>query len=141
MPMMIEHIDAIARRLQRDVLYIAFNRPQEVDCENVSTSADWGTLPRRQQVIDWLDARGIGWRCCGHYADVNCMLSYQGQIYVDVPFEQNHPVFQELTAFLENLDGSMRFADCTLYYCPLDHAIKNAAHDEPEFWERWAETF
>jgi hypothetical protein len=25
MPMKIEHIDAIARRLQRDVLYIAFN--------------------------------------------------------------------------------------------------------------------
>jgi hypothetical protein len=139
MPMKIEHIDAIARRLQRDVLCIAFN-PQARDNDDETSFVDWD-LPIRKQVIDWLDSRGIGWQCCGHYADVNLMMGYRGQIYIDVLFDQNDPVFQELSAFLENPDGSMRYPDCTFYYCPLEHAMKNSAHDEPGFWERWAETF
>ena len=141
MPMVIEHIDAIARKLQRDVLYIAFNPQIPSEDEDEAFFPKWTRLPIRQQVIDWLDSRGISWRCCGYYADVNLMMGYQGQIYVDVPFDQNNSVFQELSAFLENPDGSMRYPDCTFCYCPLDHAMKNSAHDEPGFWERWAETF
>lgn len=141
MPMLIEHIDAIARKLKRDVLCIAFNPQPRGNDDDETDLEGWNTLPIRQQVIDWLDSKGIGWRCCAHYADVNLMMGYRGQIYVDVLFDQNDPVFQELSAFLENPDGSMRYPDCTFYYCPLDHAMKNSAHDEPGFWERWAETF
>ncbi len=141
MPMNIEHIDAIARKLQRDVLYIAFNPQPTSEDEDEAMFFEWNRLPIRQQVIDWLDSRGISWRFCGYYADVNSWMRYQGQTYVDVPFDQKNPVFQELSAILENPDGSMRYPDCSFYYCPLDHAMKNSAHDEPGFWERWAETF
>ena len=31
--------------------------------------------------------------------------------------------------------------EVTFFYCPLDKAMENAAHDEPGFWQRWAENF
>lgn len=145
MPMLIEHIDAIARQKQRDVLYVVFHHPasDNEDREEILDRADidWETLPIRQQVIDWLDAQGIGWKCCGHFADVNLMMGYRGRLYIDLPFDKSLPAFQALTAFLELPDGSMRFPEATLFYCPLDKAMENAAHDEPGFWARWAENF
>ena len=35
-------------------------------------------LPIRQQIIGWLDAQGIGWQVCGHFADVGLMMGYRG---------------------------------------------------------------
>jgi len=139
--MLIQHIDAIASKVQRDVLFIEFNPSPTLDADGNEEFVDWQTLPIRQQVIDWLESKGIAWQCCGAFANVNVMASYRGQIYVDVPFEQSHPDFKALTLLLENPDGSMRYPDCTFYYCPLDHAMKNSEHDEPGFWERWADGF
>ena len=145
MPMLIEHIDAIARQKQRDVLYVMFNSPasDNQDRKEILDQADmeWETLPIRQQVIDWLDAQGIGWKPCGHFADVNLMMAYRGRLYIDLPFDKSLPAFQALTAFLVLPDGSMRFPEAALFYCPLDKAMENAAHDEPGFWARWAENF
>jgi hypothetical protein len=143
--MLIEHIDAIARQKQRDVLYVAFHPPASgtQDTEEMvrSDDVDWKTLPIRQQLIDWLDAQGIGWKPCGHFANVCLMMGYRGQIYIDVPFDASLPAFQALQAFLERPDGSMRFPEATFFCCPLDQAMENAAHDEPGFWQRWAENF
>jgi len=44
-------------------------------------------------------------------------------------------------AFLEYPDGTMRFDDVKFYVVPLQDPMKNAHHDEPGFWERWAENF
>lgn len=143
--MLIEHIDAIARQKQRDVLYVVFNSPasDNKDEKEILGQADleWETLPIRQQIIDWLNAQGIGWKPCGHFADVNLMMGYRGRLYIDLPFDKSLPAFQALTAFLELPDGSMRFPEATLFYCPLDKAMENAAHDEPRFWARLAENF
>ena len=38
-------------------------------------------------------------------------------------------------------DGSMRFSEAAFLYLPLEKAMLNAAHDEPGFWDRWAQTF
>lgn len=145
MPMLIEHIDAIARQKQRDVLYVVFHPPAsgKPDEEEIVAQGDvdWKTLPIRQQVIDWLDAQGIGWKPCGHFANEWLMMGYCGQIYVDVPFDSSQPSFLAMQAFFEHPDGSMRFPEATFFYCPLDKAMENAAHDEPGFWERWAENF
>lgn len=148
MPQLIENIDAIARQKQRDVLYLKF-QPLVVDSvidsdeEEVSSDFDdpWEELPIRQHIIAWLDAQGIGWQCCGDYANPNSMMSYQGQIYIDVPYDKSLAAYQALEAFLENPDGIMRFPEVRFCYCPLEDAMKNAAHDDPEFWKRWAEDF
>lgn len=94
MPMLIEHIDAIARKKQRDVLYITFEAPklahapsgdaENSDDEDVDwgwdSSFDWKNDPMRQQVCQWLTEQQIAWSPCGYMANENCMISYQGQI-------------------------------------------------------------
>jgi hypothetical protein len=135
MPAVIEHIDAIARRLNRDVLYLVFRRAERPRRE------DYRTLDERQAILQWLDAQPIGWQRCGPYASETSMSSYAGQVYIDVPFDDDNPQYLKLLDYLEFPDGTCRFADVTFYVVPLDHAMKNAHHDAPEFWEQWAERF
>ena len=151
MPLLLEHIDAIARQKQRGVLYVEFH-PLALDPEKGEDLSErdimawktmpdsaWQSLPIRQQLIDWLDAKGIGWRRCGHYAQVGLMMGYRGQIYIDLSFDTALPEFQALQAFLENPDGTMRYSKVFFIYCSLEKAMQNVAHDEPGFWDRLAE--
>ena len=69
------------------------------------------------------------------------MIPYHGQIYIDIPFEPSAPEFKSLEAFLEFPDGKSRLDGVTFFYLPLAKAMENAAHDEPGFWDRWAENF
>ena len=144
MPMIVEHIDAIARRKQRGVLFIEFHRPGKAAEGEVFSDVlvrDWNTLPVRQEIIDWLEAQGIGWSPCGHFANESLMMDYRGQIYFDIPFDSGLPAFSDLVAFLESPDGSMRLPDTAFIYVPLEVAMKNVHHDKPGFWESWAERF
>ena len=140
MPMLIEHIDAIARKKGRDVLFLDFNGEKGSDPFELFSN-DWKSIPIRQQVIDWLKQNKIGWSYCGHYANENMMMPYQGKIYIDVPFDLNDPVYQKLADYLETPEGEMKLAGVTFCYLPLAKAMENSHHDEPGFWERWAENF
>ena len=151
MPMLIEHIDAIARKKQRDVLYLVFKSEKSPGGELPNSDAvddpfsdllcDWENLPVRQQITEWLESNEINWRPCGYVANTNMMIGYQGQIYIDVPFDTTLPDYKKLAGFLENPDGTMRLSNTLFCYLPLEHAMKNAHHDEPLFWEKWAENF
>jgi len=102
----------------------------------------WSSLTGHPGIVtEWLDSKGIGWYPCGEFANVNGWERYQGQIYVDIPYDENLPLYKELEAYLENPDGTMRYSEVGFYYLPLEMAMKNAEHDEPGFWERWAENF
>lgn len=153
MPLLLEHIDAIARRKQRGVLYVEFH-PLALDPEagedlsegdimawKTMPDTAWQSLPIRQRLIDWLDTQRIGWQRCGHYAQTGLLMGYRGQIYIDLPFETTSLDFLALQAFLENPDGSMRHIGVFFVYCSLEKAMENAAHDEPGFWDNCAETF
>ena len=153
MPQLLEHIDAIARQKQLGVLYVEFpplaREPkageelseQDVWAWKTMPDSAWQALPIRQQIIDWLNTQGIGWQRCGHFASSGMLMGYRGQLYIDLSYDKYCPAFQKLEAFLENSDGTMRYPEVFLIYCSLDEAMKNAAHDEPGFWERWAENF
>ena len=141
MPMLLEHIDAIARKKGRDVLFLKFSQNIGSNESDIFTVVDWDELPVRQQVIAWLEQNQIEWRECGHFANENMMCGYRGRIYVDVPFDPNNPVFQKLSEHLETPEGETKITGVTFCYLPLDVAMKNAHHDEPGFWEKWAETF
>lgn len=138
MPMLIQFIDAIARQKQRDVLFVCF---EQSDSNEDGFWIDSDDIPERKDLIDWLKLEGIGWSPCGGIADENCMVSYMGQIYLDVPFDLADPQYQKVAAKLENPDGSPRNPRVKFFYLPLSRAMKNAHHDEPGFWERWAEKF
>lgn len=66
---------------------------------------------------------------------------YLGQIYIDVRFETSDPTYQRLCNYLEKPDGTMVFDGAKFCYYPLSEAMKNAHHNEPGFWEKWAEDF
>ena len=142
---MIRHIDAIARQKQRDALYVSFKRAttaSEISERTLGLDEMEQKFPLiRQNIINWLDAQGICWESCGEFSDVNWMRRYLGDLYVDIAYDTVLPAFQALQAFLECPDGRMRFSDANLMCCSLEHAMQNAAHDEPGFWERWAEGF
>lgn len=133
MPELIEHIDTIARKKQRDVLSIRFYTREAIHEYHFRRD------PERQRVIDWLDKNGIAWQPCGPVANENAIQAHRGDIYVDVPFDASNAQFQNLQAYLENPDGTMRHPSVTFEYYPLALAMKNSHHDEPGFWDRWTE--
>ena len=139
MPMILEHIDAIARKKGRDVLFLNFTQGGSDD--DPFPSVDWDDLPVRQQMIAWLDLNKIEWCECGHVANENIMCGYRGRIYIDVPFDTENSVFQKLSSYFETPDGVMKIDGVVFCYLPLDVAMQNAHHDEPGFWDRWAENF
>lgn len=137
MPQLIKHIDAIARREQRDALFCIFFE----EYGGKPVLCDWQENKSRKVIIEWLDANGYIWSKCGGTADVNVMQSYVGSIYIDTPFDRNDPAYRNLETFLANPDGTMRFAEMMFCVLPLSNAMENADHDEPGFWKRWAENF
>jgi hypothetical protein len=137
LPKLIEHIDQIARRLKRDVLYVCFG-PAEYDDWFPPDQTDH---PKRLAIIAKLDALGIGWVECGPVAREDTMIGYLGDIYVDVAFDVNDRNYQIIRDLLENADGEPLDPEIRFYYLPLSKALKNAHHDEPGFWEKWAENF
>lgn len=142
MPMLIEHIDAIARQKQRDVLYVGFHPDaDEVNADDWGSEIDWKNSSVRQSLCQWLTEQGIAWQICAGVADECSMVGYQGQLYIDVPFDEANAQYQQVREYLENPDGSMRYPTATFYYLPLAMAMENAHHDEPGFWEKWAEDF
>ncbi len=137
MPQTIQHIDAIARRKQRDALFVTF-----FDDPNRERSPfHWDVHPARSAIIEWLDAHGYAWEPCGEVASETVMRSYRGSIYIDVPFDSDNAAYRALEAFLEYPDGSLRMPHMRFLVIDLEYAQKNAHHDEPGFWDRWAEDF
>jgi hypothetical protein len=140
MPQIIDHIDAIARKKQRTVLFLEFHPKinfDDFEMPNYCYEKD----KVRDEIITNLDQMGIVWTKCGHFASTNFMCSYRGQIYLDVPYDESLDEYKKLQGYLEYPDGSMRFPSVRFYHLPLEIAMKNAYHDEPGFWEDWAENF
>jgi hypothetical protein len=133
-PQIIQHIDAIARAKQRDVLFVIFHETGGID-------TDWEALDVRNKLIQWLDAHKIAWQKCGHYARTEVMCRYLGQIYIDLPMEETNFQYRQLRDFMEYSDGTMRHEGVKFCYDTLDHAMENTHHDEPGFWDSWAENF
>lgn len=135
MPELNEHVDAIARREQRAVLYLEFHPP-----------ANWRryrfeTDTMRDSVLAWLDQHGFGWRQCGQFADPPNLGRYLGEVCLDVPYEESLPAYCTLRDYLENEDGSMRHAGLRFNVMPRAYAERNAEHDAPGFWEQYWEGF
>ena len=151
MPQLIQTIDRIARIQQRDVLFLSFydralkerlnNVPEEerLDAQQQwqdHRSEAWETMPIRQQIIDWLDTKGIVWQPCGPFAPGWVIMGgYVGDIYLDVPYDKNLPLYQGLEAYLQYPDDTMRFENVMFFCLTLEDAMVNAKQDEPEFFD------
>lgn len=137
MPQLIEYIDAIARRKQRDAPYVTFFE----DVSGREPTCDWEDNPSRQQIIEWLDVEDYGWQPYGEAANECVMCSYRGSIHIDVPFDTSNVEYRAFESFLEHPDGTLRLPDMRFWVIEDEHAMKNVHHDEPGFWARWADRF
>ena len=139
MAVLIEHIDAIARKKQRDVLFLEFGVPE--DKKSYSFSYEYEQDPIRTEILAWLDAHNISYTMCGDFASENGWRAYRGQIYLDVVPDELDVLYKLLNEYLEDNEGKMKFKGVMYYILSLEIAMQNAHHDEPGFWEKWAENF
>lgn len=127
MPIILETIDAIARRLKRDVIFLAIVERQD------RPSRD---RPEVAEATDWLDAEGIGWE--SSFGFMPGMVIFEGgprAIYIDAPFEPGSPLLRKLEDRFETPDGLPRHPDMVLSLLRLETAMVNADQDEPGFWD------
>jgi hypothetical protein len=156
MPQVIDHIDAIARKKKRAVLYLEFHPASTFRSQVIETDEDHDLYLEskhrisdykyekdavRDEIIENLNRLGVSWVECGSIASECGFSSYKGQIYIDVPMDVNLPIYRELNDYLEYPNGEMRFSTVRFNYLTLEVAMKNAHHDEPGFWETWADNF
>ena len=134
MPRIIQNIDAIARNKGRDVLFVEFN-------EKSYPNYDYKNWTARTQLINWLDNNHINYMECASVANENLIESYRGQIYLDVPYDEKDKKYIQLKNYLENSDGSPRILGVIFYLLPLEIAMKNKHHDEPDFLDEIPENF
>lgn len=109
----LQHIDAIAREKNRDVLFIHF--------EHYEVQSDI-----RDIVLAWLEDHEIAYTPCMGIAEENLIDSYLGDIYVDVPFDSRHFGYQELSEYLEDEEGNMKIDGVLFFVLSLDVALEIA---------------
>jgi hypothetical protein len=114
----LDHIDAISRRQECDVLYLEFHPLGAVQGAVYRFEQDAG----RDNLLHWLEP-------------------YRGQVYVNVPYDNALPAYRLLRDALENPDGTMKHDWVRFMVMPLDYAMCNAAYDVCNFWENWAAMF
>jgi hypothetical protein len=119
MPVRIETIDAIARRLGRDVIFLDIRDRLEI-----------------AEATAWLDAEGIGWAPFLRF--VPGMLLIEGgprAIYIETPFEPGAPALAKLEGQFETPDGHPCHPDLILTLLTPEDAVINAEQDTPGFWD------
>lgn len=120
MPQIIRTIDEIAREKQRDVIFIQFH--------NFSSGfvADYRTNPSRKAIVSWLDENRIAYIPCGGF-DSGCIVEgYDGELYIDVPIDENDDDFFKLCTWFFPADGKRRYENAWLFYLPLAVALLNS---------------
>lgn len=115
MPLLIDHIDAIAREKKRDVLFVHFeNYVEDKDLEDNA----------RETLMAWLDENGIAYMPCMGLEDDEIINSYLGDLYIDLPFDEDNPSYQILSDHLEDEEGNMKIEDVYFYVLSLEVALE-----------------
>lgn len=128
---LVEYLDTIARKKKRDVLYVDFT----LLFNESSERSAWKDLPIRNQLIEWFSAQGIATEYAIFVADDLCLITppYQGEFYIDVPYDRGDPKFCIVLKHMENEDGSSKIPGVRLCCLQLSTAERYAHRDEPGF--------
>ena len=115
MPKLLKHIDEIAREKNRDVLFIHF--------ENYEENGQ-GDDPIRSIVLDWLEDHEIEYQPCMGLEQEGYIETYCGDIHIDLAFDKNNPLYQELSEYLEDEEGNMRIDGVLFFVLSLETALE-----------------
>ena len=118
---LIEHIDEIARRVQRDVLFLEFDSNWQIDLSAPSPNDG----RNRNKIIYWLDQHYVPWTMCGPMMRKNYITSYKGGIFINVEVDSKNEIYQSVLKFLENPDGTSRFENVRVLILRLTVALEN----------------
>ncbi len=131
-----KQIDDIAITKQRDVLYCTFDGSsyKEIDyIEIFNDNYDFEEDKDRDKFCNWLDSNNIKWQPCGHYY-INTNLKnriYRGQIYIDVPIDDDDPQFQLLgNYFIDEHFNKNNYPDLFFCFLRIENAYLNQFFDE-----------
>lgn len=113
MSQLIPYIDEIARQKNRSVLFLSF--PGNVI---------WDEQTNRKTIISWLDKNGIAWEKCGSLSTSWKRGSYNGDIYLDIEYNNTDERYKKLEAFLERPDGTIAFEGVDFYLLTLEQAVE-----------------
>lgn len=112
---LLQHIDAIAREKNRDVLFVHFED---------YVHSDQDTNSARQQFIGWLEQQNIRYMpCLGIEPSVRSEV-YSGGLYLDVPFDLQHKAYQKLSEYLEDDQGNMKIKGIQFFVLSLGLALE-----------------
>lgn len=128
MPTLLHHIDEIACQRQHDVIFVEFHHfgskhPQ-----------DYLTNESRTAIVNWLTDNNIPhWECSSMPSGFGS-IRYRGEIYIDVAYDRDDPLYLMIESFLENPDETMRFEGAlfrgiTLESCMLHRMWNEASHE------------
>ena len=121
MPALIEHIDAIARHKQRDVLFVHFEH--FIEDQEFEDNA-------RARLLAWLDHHGIAYTPCMGLEDENSIDSYMGDTYIDLAFDEADPTYQVLKNHLEDEHGEMKIEGVLFFVLSLEVALEIEAEQK-----------
>lgn len=124
MPQVIQHIDAIAREKERDVLFIHFE-----EFEHGATNS------KRQELMTWLEQNEIPYQECMGLEEESVIESYMGDLYIDVPFDIANPLFNKLSEHLEDEEGEMKIDGVLFFTLSYELALEIEADRQAEFEE------
>jgi hypothetical protein len=128
----LDHIDAIARREGRDKLWVWFDLTPR--------RGTWREDTLWLETTEWLSEHGFAWRRCFKIADETVMLgSYYGSLALETPHNPDGDEVRLLDSYFETSDAQPSVEGRVLNLLPLSEPMKNAHHDEPGFWEAWAD--
>lgn len=120
-------IDGIARRLGRDVLFLAL-LDEEDESLDIYAEVD--------PITDWLEAAGIRSKICTAFSeDIVFIVGGPGCIYIEVDPKAKSEQFAVLVDRFGPIDGPPSQPGFKLAVLTLEDAMKNAAQDDPAFWD------
>ncbi len=125
MPQLMQHIDAIAREKNRDVLFVHFENYEHENAEAESYHL-------RQNLMEWLQQRQIAFAPCMGIEQPGVIESYSGDLYIDVPFDAANPSYQVVSEHLEDTEGNMKIPGVLFFVLSLETALEIEA-DREEF--------
>ncbi|WP_290901736.1 hypothetical protein [Aquabacterium sp.] len=133
MVMLVDYLDAIARRKKRDVLYVDFGLALG-SCPDRSA---WKMLPARTQLIEWFCEQEIELEIAVFVANDEILITppYRGEFYIDIPYDKDDPKCQLVLQHMETNDGFSKLHGVRLCLLELSVAEKYAYRDLPGFLE------
>ena len=122
MVVLVETIDAISRRLGRDVLYLSChrkNRKERFDAKNWLNEAGFSTLDCTPFVTNYIQIEAPA-----------------SELYIDLKYDPTAENFRLVDFHFEKSDGTPTFPGIQFTRLTLDLALLNKEQDEPGYWDR-----